>query len=339
MNAVNGRVHAQIFEERADMAGQQQFNPGFSLAGAVDLESLKHQVKAEPGQDGGAPAAGGYVIDTTENTFQAMVQTSATFPIVLLLWVPTDERLIGMAKTLGDAVNALNGQIQLSRIDISQYPSIAQALQVQGAPALFGLIGGRPMPILQGLPAEDELQQIVDQVIPRLIQVAQQAGITGSAPYAETGENENAGEDAQSSQEPQVPPEHAEAHRLAQEGDYAGAAAAYATVLESDPSDSLAASERSKALLLARSGEADVRVVRGQAADNPDDVDAQLAVADIDMIGGQIEDAFNRLLDFAASHRADMDAIRQRLLEYFVIPEADDERVKRARRRLATLMY
>ena len=58
------------------MAEQQAFHPGVSLAGAVDLEALKHQVKAEPGQAGGAPAAGGYVIDTTENTFQAMVQTS-----------------------------------------------------------------------------------------------------------------------------------------------------------------------------------------------------------------------------------------------------------------------
>ena len=83
---------------------EQQFNPGVSLAGAVDLEALKHQVKAKPGQAGGAPAAGGYVIDTTENTFQAMVQTSATFPILLLLWIPTDDRLFPMARALGDAV-------------------------------------------------------------------------------------------------------------------------------------------------------------------------------------------------------------------------------------------
>ena len=92
------------------MAEQQAFHPGVSLAGAVDLEALKHQVKAEPGQAGGAPAAGGYVIDTTENTFQAMVQTSATFPILLFLWVPTDDRLFAMARALGDAVNKLNGQ-------------------------------------------------------------------------------------------------------------------------------------------------------------------------------------------------------------------------------------
>ena len=129
------------------MAEQQAFHPGVSLAGAVDLEALKHQVKAEPGQAGGAPAAGGYVIDTTENTFQAMVQTSATFPILLFLWVPTDDRLFAMARALGDAVNKLNGQIQLSRIDIASNPSIAQAFQIQGAPALFALIGGRPKPI------------------------------------------------------------------------------------------------------------------------------------------------------------------------------------------------
>jgi len=114
----------------------------------------------------------------------------------------------------------------------------------------------------------------------------------------------------------------------------------YERVLESDPSDALAARERAKALLLARSANADVRVVRAAAADKPDDVDAQLAVADIDMIGGQIQDAFDRLLDFvAAGHKADIEPVRQRLLEYFTIPEPTDERLKRARRRLATLMY
>ena len=114
----------------------------------------------------------------------------------------------------------------------------------------------------------------------------------------------------------------------------------YERVLESDPSDALAARERAKALLLARSGAADVRDVRAAAAAAPDDVEAQLAVADIDMIGGQIQDAFDRLLDFlAAGHKADIEQVRKRLLEYFAIPEPTDPRLTRARRRLATLMY
>lgn len=323
------------------MAGQRPFNPGVSLAGAVDLEALKHQVKAEPGQAGGAPAAGGYVIDTTENTFQAMVQTSATFPILLLLWVSTDDRLFSMARALGDAVNGLNGQIQLSRIDIATNPSIAQALQVQGAPALFALISGRPMPLLQGLPGDDELKQLTDEVIPKIIQAAAQSGVNGTAPYSGDPDSDAAASTgATGADTEQVPPEHAEAHRLAEEGDYAGAAAEYARVMESDPSDALAAREHAKALLLARSGSADVREVRAAAAAAPDDVEAQLAVADIDMIGGQIQDAFDRLLDFlAAGHKGDLEAVRQRLLEYFTIPEPTDPRLARARRRLATLMY
>ena len=311
------------------------------MAGAVDLEALKHQVKAEPGQAGGAPAAGGYVIDTTENTFQAMVQTSATFPILLLLWVPTDDRLFSMARALGDAVNGLNGQIQLSRIDIATNPSIAQALQVQGAPALFALISGRPMPLLQGLPGDDELKQLTDEVIPKIIQAAAQSGVNGTAPYSGDPDSDAAASTgATGADTEQVPPEHAEAHRLAEEGDYAGAAAEYARVMKSDPSDALAAREHAKALLLARSGSADVREVRAAAAAAPDDVEAQLAVADIDMIGGQIQDAFDRLLDFlAAGHKGDLEAVRQRLLEYFTIPEPTDPRLARARRRLATLMY
>lgn len=318
------------------MAGQQrQFNPGVSLAGAVDLEALKHQVTAEPGQAGGAPAAGGYVIDTTENTFQAMVQTSATFPILLLLWLPTDDRLFPMAKALGDAVNAMNGQLQLSRIDVASFPAVAQAFGVQGAPALFALINGRPMPLLQGLPSDQEMQQIVDEVLPKIVQVAQQAGVTGTAPYSGDPDAEQT-----PSPEQTVPPEHEQAHRLAMEGDYAGAAAAYDKVLEADPNDALAARERAKALLLARSADADVREVRAAAADHPEDVDAQMAVADIDMIGGQIQDAFDRLLDYlAAGHRDQMETVRVRLLEYFAIPDPSDERLKRARRRLATLMY
>lgn len=237
-------------------------------------------------------------------------------------------------------MNQLNGQIQLSRIDIASNSSIAQAFQVQGAPALFALINGRPMPILQGLPSAEEMQQIVDTVIPNLVAAAQQAGVTGSAPYSGDPNSDAANSASAAGAQEQVPPEHQEAYMLAQQGDYAGAAAAYEKVLEADPNDARAARERAKALLLARSANANVREVRAAAADNPDDVEAQLAVADIDMIGGQIQDAFDRLLDFvAAGHKADIEPVRKRLLEYFTIPEPTDERLKRARRRLATLMY
>ena len=175
---------------------EREIKPGISLAGAIDLEGLKHQVKAEPGQAGGAPAAGGYVIDVTQNNFQAVAQASATYPIVIFMWVPTDNRLFDMARELGDAVNGMDGKLQLARIDVSREPEIAQAFGVQGAPALFALIGGRPMPILQGMPQGDEMTQITTQVLPQLVQVAAQAGVTGTAPYI-TPQNADDEEDTQ----------------------------------------------------------------------------------------------------------------------------------------------
>ncbi|EFA22202.1 tetratricopeptide repeat protein [Bifidobacterium gallicum] len=319
------------------MAANEPIRPGINLAGAVDLEAIKHRVAAEPGEAGGAPSAGGYVIDVDTNTMQSMVTNSASWPIVVFFWIPTDDRLFPMAKALSDAVDALHGQVQLARIDIATSPEIGQAFQIQGAPALFALIGGRPMPIIEGLPSPKELQQITGQVIPQLIDVARQAGVNGTAPYMESGATGIA-QDAAAG-EPAVPAAHAEAHRLAQEGDYAGAVAAYEKVLEADPADALAKRELAKARLLQRSAQADVREVRKAAADNPDDVAAQLAVADVDMIGGQIQDAFDRLLDFVATHKADIEPVRERLVEYFSIPEPTDERLGRARRRLAVLMY
>jgi putative thioredoxin len=320
------------------MVQQAQPQQNFSMSGAVDLSSLKHKVEAQPGQAGGASPAGGYVIDTTESSFPAMVQTSATFPILLLLWIPTDDRLFPLAQSLADAVNAQNGKLQLSRVDVSINPQIAQALQANGVPALYALLAGSPMPIMEGIPSANELTQITEQLIPQIIQLAQQQGITGSAPYQEMGET-HASEASEMADSPVIPQEHQKARGLAQEGHYAEAAQAYAELMKQDPNDSLAAREHAKALLMARSAQADVRKVRQEAADSPDDMEAQLAAADLDMLGGKVDDSLGRLIDFIAAHKECTADVQSRLLEYFAILEATDPRLVKARRRLATVMY
>lgn len=322
------------------MATPQPNLSAMNLAGAVDLEGLKHKVSAQEGEQGGAPAAGKYVIDVTTSSFEAMVRTSATFPILLLLWVKNDDRCFPLARRLADIVNGKDGQLQLARIDVTDSPEIAQALRIKGAPALFALINGQPMPILEGVPHDDEMTQIEDAVIPQILQVAAQAGVSGRAPMSGDGQAaDGADGDAADGQEEQVPQSHRQADELAKSGDYSGAAVEYAHLLELDPHDARAAREHSKCLLLARNGASDVRTVRAAAAAKPDDVDAQLDVADVDMIGGQVKDAFDRLLDFLAKHPADKEPVRARLLEYFAMCPASDARVAQARRRLATLMY
>lgn len=342
---------------------QEKMNVGISLAGAVDLSTVAHHVDAKPGEEGGAPKAGGYTIDVTTESFESVVRSSQTYPVLLYVWIADDDRLFKLTEVLHKAVDAQKGGIQLARIDAKKYPAIAQALQLQGVPALVLLLGGRPIPITQGVPDAGELAQM-DRVVARLVELAHKQGISGTAPHMESSDQDSqdsessasdgsdgygtARMDAQADAAPSetsettnanVPPAHQKAHDLAAQGDFSGAALEYGKVLEADPSDRIAAREHAKALLLARSATANVNKVREAAAANPDDVDAQLAVADVDLIGGFVDDAFSRLLDFAASHREALDEVRKRLVSYFPICRDDDPRVQRARRRLSVLLY
>ena len=353
---------------------QEKMNVGISLAGAVDLSTVAHHVDAKPGEEGGAPKAGGYTIDVTTESFESVVRSSQTYPVLLYVWIADDDRLFKLTEVLHKAVDAQKGGIQLARIDAKKYPAIAQALQLQGVPALVLLLGGRPIPITQGVPDAGELEQM-DRVVARLVELAHKQGISGTAPHMESSDQDSqdsessaadgsdgygtARMDAQADAAPagagdsagaagaatsattnaNVPPTHQKAHDLAAQGDFSGAALEYGKVLEADPSDRIAAREHAKALLLARSATANVNKVREAAAANPDDVDAQLAVADVDLIGGFVDDAFSRLLDFAASHREALNEVRKRLVSYFPICRDDDPRVQRARRRLSVLLY
>ena len=64
------------------------------------------------------------------------------------------------------------------------------------------------------------------------------------------------------------------------------------------------------------------------------------AVADLDLAGGHVDDAFLRLLDlFAALPGEERGAVRERLLELFALIGDADPRVLRARGRLASLLF
>jgi putative thioredoxin len=95
-----------------------------------------------------------------------------------------------------------------------------------------------------------------------------------------------------------------------------------------------------QASLLLRLDGADAGAVRAAAAATPTGLDAALVVADLDVSGGHLDDAFTRLLElFPSLDQKGKDAVRARLLEYFEIAGADDPRVLVARRTLTNLLY
>lgn len=303
-------------------------NPGPSLRGAVDLSGLVRRANAPTPAPGSAPAApaSGVVIEAGDATFPQVVELSARVPVVVELYAP------GLAPALGPIVESYGGRLVLATVDAQANPGIAEAFQVREVPAAAAIVAGRPVPLFVGIPAEEQVRAVFDQ----LLQVAAQNGVTGSiAP----GDAPAEGEAAEPVEEP-LPPLHQEAFDAISAGDYSGAIAAYKKAITQNPRDALAVAGLAQASLLQRLDGAVADEVRKAAADAPASVAAQLAVADLDVSGGHLDDAFDRLLDLFPTLDADgKDAVRTRLLEYFEIAGPDDPRVAAARRRLTLLLY
>jgi putative thioredoxin len=307
-------------------------NPGPSLRGAVDLSGLVRRANTPPPAPGSAPepSGSGLVVEVTEATFPQIVELSARVPVIVELYAA------GIAPALGPIVESYGGRLVLATVDAQANPGIAEAFQVREVPAAAGILGGRPVPLFVGTPADEQVRQVFDQ----LLQVAQQNGITGALdPNALPPEGGADAEPAEPVEEP-LPPLHQEAFDAISAGDYAGAVTAYRKAIAQNPRDTLAVAGLAQASLLQRLDGAVADDLRAAAAAAPGSVAAQLAVADLDVSGGHLDDAFARLLDlFPSLDGEGREAVRTRLLEYFEIAGADDPRVVAARRRLTLLLY
>ncbi|GAA2524947.1 tetratricopeptide repeat protein [Rarobacter incanus] len=302
--------------------------PHISMRGAVDLSGLGAPAPRADGAGGGD--ANGYVVDVTDSNFQQVIEGSANYLVLMLVWMPADPACQQVASDLAALADEARGAFQLARVDAEAAPNIARALQAQGVPLVVAVIGGQPVPMFQGTADIEQIRDVVGQVIA----AAQANGVTGKAPYAEAGEP-----DAEPAPEP-LPPLHQAAFDALEKGDAQGAVQAYQQALQQDPRDQDAAAGLAQASLLLRLQGADAAAIRKAAADLPADVDAQLAVADLDIAGGKVQDALDRLLDLLTeSCGDDRDRVRARLLDYFTLLGADDPRVPPARRRLAAALF
>lgn len=229
-----------------------------------------------------------------------------------------------------------NGRFLLAKIDVDANQMLMQQFGVQGIPAVFAVVAGQALPLFQGAAGEAQIRQTLDQ----LVQVAEQRfGLTGLAvdPEAEPG-----AAPAAAPERPAGPHDAAleAAVRALDAGDLGGAVQAYKNVLAEDPGNTEAKLGLAQAELLQRVQDADPQQVRQDAADKPGDAQAQIAAADLDLVGGHVEDAFGRLIDTVrVTAGDDRDAVRLRLLELFEVVGAEDPRVAAARRALARALF
>ncbi|GAA1362432.1 tetratricopeptide repeat protein [Arthrobacter rhombi] len=299
-----------------------------SSRGAVDLSAFGAPTPAPGAPAGtGGPAEGGQTWATAVNQqdFTQLVQLSNTAPVVVSLGTGSSPASAQLDATLRDLVDGYAGRLVLALVDTDKEPAIAQAFRVQQVPSVVALLNGQPVPLFQG---GAEPQQIAS-LLQELLQLGVQHGVTGTVPAF-------GGEPA----EQPVPPLHQEAIDAIDAGDYDAAAAAYRKALAEKPNDDDARTGLEHVELLRRTSGADLQMARQAAAEHPDGIDEQLAVADLDVLGGHVEDAFARLVALVGRTVAeDRERVRARLVALYSVVGTQDERVAKSRQALARVLF
>lgn len=321
---------------------QQPFTPA-ALRGAVDLSSLKRPAasprggaasSAPPAGPGGSGAGStGLVVTGTDAGFQEVVNGSLRFPVVVVLWSARLAQSEDFVKVMTGVATANEGRFQLVSVDVDDNPGLLRAFQVQSVPMTLGLVQGQPVPLFVGPLLPQEVQPWIDE----LLQLAVQQGVTGRVSLGDDSPQEAEGADEA---EPELPPLHQQAYDAIDAGDLDAAATAYEQALKENPADAEAKAGRAQVRLMKRMEGVDLRAAREAAAADPADVDAQLQVADLDLFGGHVEDAFSRLVDTVRITEGEVrNRVREHLLELFEIVGTSDERVTRARKALMSALF
>ena len=294
----------------------------FSRPGAVDLSALANA---------SAPAAsGGFVTSVSEADFESVANLSLQHPVILEFYSPRDPAGQNVSAALADLVNAAGGRYLLARIDVDAEPRLAQALGVQAVPTIVALIGGQMAPLFQGTKSAEEIGALLDQVA----QLAVANGMTGRAqPVSGAAPSDDPAAAP-------VNPRFEKADAALEAGDFAKAVEEFDVLLKETPSDPEVIAGRAQAALLQRSMSFDPEAIVAAAAEQPDDVQAQFDAADLEVINGRYEEAFDRLLGLVAEVAPeDRDPIRLRILELFEIAGRTEPVVLKARRRLASVLF
>ncbi|HSX66621.1 co-chaperone YbbN [Nocardioides sp.] len=305
----------------------------FSRPGAIDLSALKRPA-APSAPAGDAPAAGGvaraYSVTLDEQSFQGVLEASMHAPVVLAFFAPErSPETSAYADDVASAVETQEGRFLCGLVDVDANPQLAQAMQIPTVPLMLILLDGRPVtqPITGLLSGEE-----IDTLLQSMAQQLTAQGITQRhkprATVAAEGD-----EDA-------VDPRYAPAQEALERGDIDAAVAEYQKLVDGNPADTEAAAGLAMAKVLQRTSGVDLNVARTAAAESPDDVDAQTLVADLDLLGGHVDDAFNRLVGLVARTSGDDRArAREHLIGLFAAVGNEDPRVLRGRQNLASALF
>jgi putative thioredoxin len=337
------------------------------------------QASRASGADGESGALAGHVIEVTDETFNTdVVDQSRNVPVIMDLWAEWCGPCKQLGPILEKLAAEADGAWVLAKVDIDASPQLRAALQVQSIPMVVAVVGGQVLDGFLGAMPEAQVREFVSHVMAAAQQLGLAGGAAGAGTAGNDGDAEGpqgtewaaapggpgpggpgpGGPGPGGSGRPYPPgsgpmagpgagpgdpladPAFGEAQEAMERGDLDGAAGAFEKVLATTPGHPVATLGLAQVDLIRRVNSYDQPKARRDAAENPDDVDAQCRVADIDLAMGQIDDGFDRLLGTVRrSSGEERDRARAHLVSLFDVFPPRDPRVAKARARLSSLLF
>ncbi len=308
---------------------RQQQNQGLDLS-AVRSKNLP------PEQQAGQPAAGAsaahdpnavalpsLVFDADEAGFNDVVAISDRVPVVIDLWAEWCGPCKQLSPIIERVVESYGGRLVLAKVDVDANPRLQQAFGVQSIPTVVAVVKGQPVPLFQGALPEPQVKAYFDE----LLKLAAENGVTGRAVVG-GADPEPAG------------PAHPEAEAALSQGDFATAEKLFRAALAESPADAEAKVGLAKAGLGRRLAGADPAALIAAADADPRSIEAAMAAADAEIVGGDPESAFARLIKLIRTSAGDeKETLRLRVLELFEVLGADDPAVTKARTALMRALF
>jgi putative thioredoxin len=317
--------------------------PQFSRPGAVDLSSLRTPPQPAAGASdatagaGGGPGSGRYVIAVgDEQTLRSdVVERSMSVVVLVSFWSPESAASVDINGSLSRLADEFDGRFLLATVDVAAHPELAQALGIPQVPLVVAALRGQLAPLIQDPLPDDQMRAMISQIL----QAAVSNGVAGRVDPVDDGDS-TAAEAGVDDADAEPPSRFPEAEEALMSGDLDAAVQAFEEALSSNPGDPEATLGLGQAKLLKRTQGVDLNATREAAAQRPDDVAAQTLAADVELLGGHVDDAFGRLIDVVRrSAGDDRDQARQHLIELFSVVGDADPRVVRARQQLASALF
>ncbi|MBM3558321.1 MAG: thioredoxin [Alphaproteobacteria bacterium] len=299
---------------------------------------------------GATPPAVAVIKDSdTEHFMEDVIDASREVPIIVDFWAPWCGPCKALSPALEKVVQGAKGKVRMVKVDIDQNQELAAQLRIQSIPTIYAFRDGSPVDGFQGALPESQVKSWVDQLMKKF------GGAEATDPLEEAIE--------------------AAAEAL-EAGDYGGAGALYAQVLNQDPNHARAlaglarcylaagrpekareaiaratpeaqASAEVKAVLagleLAEKGrEAAGRTGELQArlAVDPKDHQARFELAEALFGAGQAREAIDELLTIVRRDRKwNDDAARVQLVKIFEALGPTDPLTAESRKRLSSILF